>query len=252
MKATVTEAIRTVIEGWRAATPRHFGYTFLFALAWAGVTIAAATGFTRPFPVTPALNSVLSMELNGFAVLFAVLVADRVSSPLARRPWPYAAAVLLGVAIGTTATWLISQPVLNLATAYGNVAPYEPFDSFAFRHGRHALVVCGLVTSVYVSARWAAERHRALSRVQLERVAAEKQLIESKLAATQSRVDPAALQATLARIDALYESDPAQADAVLRDLIAFLRATIPQNPFVRASAGPLLASPAMTALRSAR
>jgi hypothetical protein len=219
------------------------------------VTIATATDFTRPIPLTPAVNGVLSMQLNGFAVLLAVLVADRVSSPLARRAWPYAVAVVLGVAIGTTATWLIAQRIFGLATAYGSGGgPYEPFDSFAFRHARHALVSWGLVTAVYVSARWAAARRRALGRLQLERVATEKQLVESKLAATQARVDPAALQATLARIDALCESDPAHADALLRDLIAFLRAAIPPSP----DSGSTIVQeqvaryPALTAPRGAR
>lgn len=230
MKAAAVSAIRTVFAAWRAGTRRHFGYTFALALAWSGVTIATATAyFTVPVRLTPALNAVLSMQFNGFAVLLAVLVVDHVTPPLARRGWRYAAAVFLGVASGTTALWLVAQRVLGLGTAFGRGA-YEPFDTFVFRHGSHALVVCGLVTFVYVSARWAAERREALRRLQLERVAAEKQLVESTLAATRARVDPAALQATLARIDALYESRPAEADALLRDLIAFLRAAIPPSP----------------------
>ena len=38
------------------------------------------------------------------------------------------------------------------------------------------------------------------------------------------------LQGTLTRIDALYESRPAEADALLRDLIASLRSAIPPSP----------------------
>jgi hypothetical protein len=57
------------------------------------------------------------------------------------------------------------------------------------------------------------------------------------LAATRARVDPTSLQVALARIDALYESHPAQADALLRDLIPFLRAAIPPGP----DSGPTLA-----------
>jgi hypothetical protein len=227
------------LAAWRAATRRHFVYTFVLALAWGAMTVATATAFfADPVPLTPAINGFLSMQFNGFAVLLAVLVADYVASPLVHRAWPYAIAVALGVAIGTSVFWVVSQFVIGLPGAYYQGRGYEPFDSFAWRHGQHALVIWGLVTFVYVSARWAAERREALRRLQLERVTAEKQLVESTLAATQARVDPASLQATLARIDALFESRPAEADALLRDLIASLRAAIPPSP----DAGPAAAA----------
>lgn len=224
-------AHRTVIAAWRAATPRHFAYTFLLALAWGGVTIASATAFfADPVPLTPALNAILSMQFNGFAVLLAVLVADQLASPLARRAWPYGVAVVVGVATGTSVLYVVSQGVLGLGGAYYHGPGAEPFLAFAVRHGTHSLVVWGIVTFVYVSARWAAERAEALRHMQIERVAAEKRLVESTLAATQARVDPTLLQATLARVDALYDSRPAEADALLRDLIVSLRAAIPPNP----------------------
>ena len=222
-------ALALMFAAWRAATAWHFACTFLVALAWGAVTIATATRlFARPVPFGPALNAMLSMQFNGFAVLLAVLVVDHLTPPQVRRAWTYAVAVAIGVATGTTLVWLLSQPLLGLGSAYVQGA-YEPFRSFGSRHGTHALVVCGLMTYVYVSARWAAERREALSRLQLERVAAEKELVESTLAATTARVDPAVVQATLGRIDALYESRPAEADAVLRDLIASLRAAIPAS-----------------------
>jgi hypothetical protein len=231
MKVPALGAVRSVIAAWRAATRRHFAYTFLLALAWGGVTIASATAFFAvPIPVTPAINAILSMQFNGFGVLLAVLVADHVTPPLARRAWPYAVAIIVGVAIGTTALYFVSQHVFSLAGAYYRGPGPEPFESFAQRHGVHSLVIWGLVTYVYVSARWASERAAALRRMQLERVAAEKQLVESTLTATQARVDPVALQATLAGIDALYEARPAEADALLRDLIVSLRAAIPPSP----------------------
>jgi hypothetical protein len=224
-------AARFVIEAWRAATPAHFLYTFMIALAWGALTVASASGFSAEgFLLTPSINALLSMQFNGFAVLLAVLVADHAGAPLARRPWPYFVAVVLGAAVGTTVFWIVSQRVLGLAGAYYRGAGYEPFASFGFRHGRHALIVCGVITFVYVSARWAAQRRAALNKLQLERMEAEKRLVESTLAATKARVEPAFLQTALARIDALYESQPAEADAALRDLIAHLREAISRRP----------------------
>jgi hypothetical protein len=227
----VKAAAGFVIEAWRAATPAHFLYTFMIALAWGALVVATASEFSaKGFLLTPSINAVLSMQFNGFAVLLAVLVADHAGAPFARRAWPYCVAAVLGVAIGTTVFWFVSQRVLGLAGAHYRGEGYEPFASFAFRHGRHALTVCGVVTFVYVSARWAAQRRAALSKVQLERMEAEKQLVDSTLAATRARVDPAFVQTSLARIDALYESHPAEADAALRDLIALLRKAISRIP----------------------
>jgi hypothetical protein len=136
--------------------------------------------------------------------------------------------VVTGVFVGTTTLWLISQRVFGIGTAYSTAA-YEPLETFGFRHGSHALINWGLVTFVYVSARWSADRRTVLRALQLERTAKEKALVESTLAATRARVDPLALQATLARIDALYDASPARADALLGQLVADLRAAIPRN-----------------------
>ena len=231
--------LRTVIAAWRAATPRHFVYTFVLALAWGGVLTATATAFfAHAVSLGPAINGLLTMQFNGFAVLLAVLVVDHVASPFERRAWPYVLAVVAGVAMGTSTLWLVSQRLFDLSGAYYHGAGLEPFDSFAFRHGRHALVVCGIVTFAYVSARWAAQRHAALRRLRLECLAAEKEIVESTFVATRANVDPAFLQDALARIEALYDARPAEADALLRDLIASLRAAIPRTP----AAGPTLVS----------
>jgi len=222
-------AFHTLVAAWRAATVRHFVVTFVLALVWSAVTIATTSAyFTKGFLLTPSINAVLSMQFNGFAVLLGVLIADRVVSPAERRVWPYALAVTLGVTMGTTALWVVSQRIVGLGTAYSTAA-YEPLETFGMRHGTHALIVCGLMTFVYVSARWSAERQAALRALQMERAATERELVESTLAAMRARVDPAALQASLARIDALYDARPAQADALLGELIADLRAAIPRG-----------------------
>jgi hypothetical protein len=229
-------ALRAVGEAWRAVTWRHVRLTAAFAFASSAVTVATATSyFTDPFVIMPSINAVLSMQLNGFAVLFAVLIADRAVAATQRRVWPYAIAVVAGVAVGTSAMWLVSQRFVHIGTMYSK-AGYEAFATFGFRHGSHALIVCGLVAFVYVSARWSAQRREALRKLQLERAAKEKELVDSTLAATRARVDPTALQATLARIDSLYDTSPGQADALLGTLIAELRAAIPRH--AAAAGGP--------------
>ncbi|MBL8360671.1 MAG: histidine kinase [Rubrivivax sp.] len=72
----------------------------------------------------------------------------------------------------------------------------------------------------------AAERLRAalLGRTRLQRRAA-----ESRLLALQSRVEPHVLFETLARVRSLYSIDATRAGSLLADLVAFLRAALPQD-----------------------
>lgn len=220
-----------VAAAWRAATWKHFLFTSLLGLAWSGAVLATITGyFSRPLRPGPAANAILSMQFNGFAVLLAVLVADRASPPPLRRYGPYLLAVVVGVAAGSTLLWLVSQWMLGIRTAYLASQAREGYDTFVFRHGVHGLVVCGLATYVYVSQRMAAHRVAALRVVQLGRAEAEKRILESRLATMQARVDPLVLRNTFSQLERLYETDAQAADRVLRELITYLRAAIPQTP----------------------
>jgi hypothetical protein len=227
----LSRSIVFVASAWRAATWKHFLFTSLLGLAWSGALLATLTGyFSRPLRPGSAANAILSMQFNGFAVLLAILVADRASPPPLRRYGPYLLAVVVGVAAGSTLLWLVSQWMLGIRTAYLAGQPREGYDTFVFRHGVHGLVVCGLAAYVYVSQRMAAHRVAALRVVQLDRAQAEKRILESRLATMQARVDPLVLRNTFLQLERLYESDAPAADRVLRELIAYLRAAIPQTP----------------------
>ncbi len=221
-----SRSIAFVTAAWRAATPKHFLYTFVLALAWSGFLIATQTSyFARPVPLGPALNGILTMQFNGFAVLFAVLLADHASPPPFRRWSLYVLAVVVGAFVGSTLLWFVTQRLFEIRTAYGFP---EPFDTYLYRHGTHALVVCGMVTFIYVWRRWATARLTALRAVQLERARVEKRVLESRLAAMQARVEPQFLRNTLAQVERLYDIDAQAADRVLKELIIYLRAAIPQ------------------------
>lgn len=219
-----------VAAAWRTATWKHFLVTSLLCLAWSGVVLASLSGyFSRPLRPGPSTNAILSMQFNGLAVLLAVLVADRASPPPLRRWGPYVLAVIVGVAVGSTLLWLVSQWMLGIGTAYLAGRAREGYDTFVFRHGVHGLVVCGLAAYVYVSQRMAAHRLAALRVVQLGHAEAEKRILESRLAAMQARVEPLVLRETFSRVERLYEIDAPAADRILRELITYLRAAIPQT-----------------------
>jgi len=174
------------------------------------------------------LNNVLSMQFNGFAVMLAVLVADRASPPSSRRWWPYVVAVVVGIAVGTTVFWLVSQRLFFIPSYWQLRGVAEGFDTIAFRHGVARLLICSLATYVYVSQRWGAHRLAALRTVQIERAEAEKRVLQSQLAAVQARIEPQFLRDTLAQVERLYEIDAPAGDRMLKELTTYLRAAIPQ------------------------
>jgi LytS/YehU family sensor histidine kinase len=85
-----------------------------------------------------------------------------------------------------------------------------------------------LVVAVY--ARFQAARHarNAFNKAELERAAASREVLASRLAAMQARVEPQFLLGTLAQVEALYERDPDSGVRMLDSLIAYLRAALPQ------------------------
>ena len=228
LRSAFSASAACVTAAWRAMTPKHFFYTAVFCLAWAVLTILIATSFLAHFQLQPSVNAILSMQCNGFAVLFAVLVADQLSPPTRRRYWPYVLAVAIGVLVGTALVSILTQRVLGLGVGYRASGPDAQFRAFFFRHATHAFVVFGLVTCVYVSHRWAAHRTRALRAIQLDHAEMEKRLLDSHLAALQAQVEPGFLRETLERLERAYETDAATADRMLQDLIVYLRAAIPR------------------------
>ena len=225
--------ITLLAAAWRAMTPKHAFYTFLLCTAWSVIEVVSATSnFSRDVSWGPPLNSFLSMQFNGFAVMFAVLIADGASRPPLHRWWPYVLAVVVGVALATTLFWFVSQRVFTIPSAIQVRGLPEGFDTIVFRHSTSRLAICGLAAYVYVCWRFAGQRLAALRAVQLERVATEKRVLETRLAFTQSRVAPQFLSNTLMQIERLYEIDAPAGDRVLKELILYLRAAIPQidNP----------------------
>ncbi len=230
LQRAVLASASCVVAAWRAMTPKHIVYTALFGLAWGLFVIVMATSFLARFQLQPSVNAILSMQFNGFAVLFAVLVADQVSPPAHRRHWPYVVAVTVGVVVGSLLVSFLTQRVLGFAvgSTYRASGPDEQLRAFFFRHASHAFVVFGLVTCVYVSHRWAAHRTGVLRAIQLDHAEMEKRLLESRLAAMQAQVEPGFLRQTLEGVARMYETDARNADLMLRDLIVYLRAAIPR------------------------
>jgi hypothetical protein len=83
-------------------------------------------------------------------------------------------------------------------------------------------------TFINVGLRNSRRAARALSEAEIERSETSRALVASQLEAAHAEIDPAVVFGALATIERTYEEDPALADALLDDLIAFLRAAIPR------------------------
>ncbi len=86
----------------------------------------------------------------------------------------------------------------------------------------------GFALAVYVRFRSAQRAREAFNAAELERVGASRDVLASRLAAMQARVEPRFLLGTLAQVEALYERDPRAGDRMLDSLIAYLHAALPQ------------------------
>jgi hypothetical protein len=224
----LSRAVATLASVRRALTLRRAFIVFLFCSAWSLIEVAAVTSnFARLPRLGPVLNSFVSMQLNGFAVAFAVLAVDERRTSSDRRVLPYALAVIAAVGVATTAYWLLSERIVGLQTGYAPRGQPEGLLTMGYRHFTSRLAILGLAAYAYVRWRFAARKSAMLRVMQLERAAAEAQLLTTRYALTQDQVQPAFLIDTLARLEGLYDVDPNGADQVLKDLIIYLRAVIP-------------------------
>src|SRR5262245_57360369 len=119
------------VAAWRRMTWRHAAFAFALSAIWSALEAAAITAnFSRSAHWGPITNSFVSMQLNGFAVLFAVLIADVTSTP--QRRWlPYVIAVVSGVALGTIVFWVVSQCIFTIPTAVQLRGAYDGFGAIA-------------------------------------------------------------------------------------------------------------------------
>ena len=227
---TTPKVIAFVHEAWQSLTWKLCLYTFLLCLTWSMVEIAGSMpDFLEEKMWGPPFNNLLSMQLNGFAVLLAILIADRGSPPPLCRWWTYFLAVVAGVLLGSTLAWIFTQQILEAPSAFPTGGQHEGFETFVFRHAAHRFVVCSLVTCAYVLRRLAAHRLTVLRGAQLDRVGVEKRVLESRLAAMQAHVDPEFLRDTLLQVERMYEFDARAADSMLNEVTKYLRAAIPQT-----------------------
>jgi len=176
--------------------------------------------------------------LFSYSVLIAIAVAESsVPEGTAPRAWRYVLALIAASAVFVAA--LAAFPDLV------RTVPRELRSGLVFREHHAAspdrtrttnlligspgtLSIGWIATFIYVRLRNARLAARALADAEVERSEAQARLLAAQLVAAHAQVDPAFVLQKLEEVESTYEADPARADVLLDEFIAYLRDAIPR------------------------
>lgn len=220
-------------SAWRRLGRREIGYTAVIGFAvfaWFILIDISSEVFHEPFgpeTVWHLVNQLWHYEFLSFSLLLALVLADDAVDRGAPRLPTYALAIVAGSLAGVLVLRLlmllqfwgqfarrgypVGQLILGFLGSCSRCLPLAIGLGFLYAEIRH-------------TRRTQAQLHAAeLARAQRTRVA-----FEAQLSALQARVEPQFLLDTLGRVGNLYDGDVTRADAMLDDLIAYLRAAMPK------------------------
>lgn len=214
-------------------------------------TVVAVLEFAHYFPLVTegggiglsALASLLLEWCGEFAILSLVVgCAEYRASPREVR----APQLLLAVVVGALAGALIwhafmdflLRDQLGLGLFIDHVGQPVGSAGRVLYHAWLMLFFGGLAVAVEASQRRRVRMLAALRAAELGRAASQQRLAEVTLGSLRARIDPEFVFQTLSRLEALYEGDPAGADRLLEELIAFLRSALADIQASSADAAP--------------
>jgi hypothetical protein len=179
------------------------------------------------------LGYVIGDQIGALSLLAAIVIADRAVDEGARSRLCYVAAALggcmVGVMLSGTFGWV--WRTLVLPDAWPAWRPYLRGTASLYYFPIYSLASWLLLGApavfLYADRRAARQTEAHLHAAELDQIRRSKLALESRLQAMQARVEPQFLFNTLAQVEHLYERDPALAERMLDDLIAYLRAAMP-------------------------
>ena len=215
---------REVLSAWRGITGTELWATFLLGAALCAYHVGTglALGGGGVARIAPTL---VADEIRAFALLLAVVVADRVIGKDPGRRSAYAWAVVVAAAVATPVSIAARTVLVNAFVSPAE--PDIPTVPVALYILLDFVLIGGAAVWVILDRRRASAAQARMHTAELDRIAAEKRSIESDLQAMQARVEPQFLFNTLAQVKQLYTADPAPGERMLEELIAYLRAAMP-------------------------
>ncbi|HJT98315.1 MAG TPA: histidine kinase [Rhodanobacteraceae bacterium] len=200
-------------------------------LAWQRVVFTLGFAFVISLPLAIGWKSgFVSLEVRVLTIAFVAMLVfglfeqwpKRLPRWLAR--WALqVVGVMLAMPISTFAIYVLS-------TAPGAPPFWQVPDRMTGFSGLTALgifIAPWIALAALVRQKDALARHQALA-FELERSEFERQALDARLHLLQAQVAPHFLFNTLANVQALVDAGSPQASAVLRNLVAYLRAAVPR------------------------
>jgi hypothetical protein len=194
--------------------------------------------WTSPFSFGPAeLARRLPVMLAVSYVLLIGVAGIETRRDGSRAPvWQYLALIALSTALAGAVRWVTFAPGVVLPKSETprwrqNIVGDGRGDArLASSAGMMSVVLLHGSVAVFIYRRFrnAREAARSLSDAQLERADAERRLAASLLEAAHAQVDPATVFQRLDELERAYAVDALRGDALLDDLVAFLRGAIPR------------------------
>ena len=249
-RSDVRRFTMVALQAWRAITLRQWVWTTAIALL---LLLAYVIGLLPPLlnlvpaarlrMVQPSGSSHGALYLYGgfvvtylaaaYCFLLAISIAEAGAGQLLVPRLRYVASGFAACSVAVLLEIMLYALVPSLApvAGFGGWAlvsdPQVLLSRMAWSAANFGLSG-GLALAVYVRFRSARLAREAFNATELERVAAGREVLASRLAAMQARVEPGFLLGTLAQVEALYERDPQAGDRMLDGLIAYLHAALPQ------------------------
>jgi hypothetical protein len=221
-----------------AAIARRFDARTISAGAFVIAVLAVVGGMglisaAWAAPLQTALTRLVETAVTGAFVFVAVVAADELVARGAPRARTYAIAILSAALIGAVIGWYVRSAtgLTFRGPPTGGIA--GPLLNTSHRIAYHLTIaiacslVAGLATFVWVSRRNALAARQRQQDAERARAQARRRTLESELQALQARVEPMFLFDTLERIRAAYRLDAAVGNAMMEDLIVYLRAALP-------------------------
>jgi hypothetical protein len=184
----------------------------------------------REYGAGNLIHTALSDVMGAFCILLAVVAADHAGRHDSGRKAIYVLAVVVGAG-----TWAALEytgfRIFGVGVRWYSSFGYTSAEEMAWRtvYGfLEWLLIGGAATFVYLDARRARVEQVRLRRAETERALTAKRMLESQLQAMQARVEPQFLFNTMAHVRRLYDTDTPLAQRMLDELIAYLRAAMPQ------------------------
>jgi len=211
---------RTVLAAWRGITREQVLTTFLLGCALFLYRVAV----TINIHVAPFIF--VGDQLKAFALLLAIVIADRVTGKNPDRPGVYVLAAVISAVIVVPMTVVVVASLIHFVVR----VPLHPPGGIGWVLNIffELLMVAGATIWVINDRRRARRARARVQAAELERIAAEKRSIESDLQAMQARIEPQFLFNTLAQVKLLYARDHEGGEQLLDALIAYLRAAMPR------------------------